>query len=143
MRKFKKEDSVKLSLDVRRRQLNIEFIAPIYDGRYLPQSIRLQDYLSLFRTRIEFIQLTKIWETRDPKSGDVTLFFILETPALYFRRLKNIRSTFQSDKKWREIDAWLRQTALMHNPHIKDKQTTNLYRKDQIVDIGKSFQTLI
>lgn len=140
MRTFK--DSPQVTLDVRRRELNVIFSAVILDHRNLWNNIINSDYQefqNVFRLRIEFLQLSKLWETRDTQSKDISFLAILETPALYFRRLKNLDHTFESETTWREFDAWSRQTALVHNPWGQNKSTINLHRSGHIVDIGKHF----
>ncbi|CAI7574454.1 unnamed protein product [Penicillium pancosmium] len=132
--------SLKGSLDIRRRELSIIFTTNIRDSRSLRNpSLNSEENESLFRLRVKFIQLDKLWASHDPQSKDISLLAILEHPALYFRRLKNLEPTFQSDTNWKEIDAWPRQTALVHNPEALVNQTliTNLYRSGQIVDIGR------
>lgn len=138
--------SLRGSLDIRRRELSINFTTNIRDSRSLRNpSLYSEENESLFRLRVKFIQLDKLWASHDPQSKDISLLAILEHPALYFRRLKNLEPTFQSDTNWKEIDAWPRQTALVHNPEALVNQTliTNLYRSGQIVDIGEYFQPLV
>lgn len=137
MRTFR--DSVEVELNVRRRELNVRFTTAILDQRNL-RSLNpdLQECQNLFRLRIRFIQLDRFWESRDPLSRDISFLAVLDTPAIYFRKLKDLVPTFShSTTTWREFDAWSRQTALVHDPRGQEKSTTNLHRSGQIVDIGK------
>lgn len=139
------KDSLRGSLDIRRRELSVNFTTNIRDIRSLRNpSLNSEENESLFRLRIKFIQLGKLWKFHD-QSKDISLLAVLEHPALYFRRLENLEPTFQSDTAWKEFDAWPRQTALVHNPEAQVNNTliTNLYRSGQIVDIGKPFQPLL
>ncbi|KAJ5572549.1 hypothetical protein N7450_009533 [Penicillium hetheringtonii] len=121
MRTFR--DSVEVELNVRRRELNVRFTTAILDQRNL-RSLNpdLQECQNLFRLRIR----------------DISFLAVLDTPAIYFRKLKDLVPTFShSTTTWREFDAWSRQTALVHDPRGQEKSTTNLHRSGQIVDIGR------
>jgi RNA-dependent RNA polymerase len=132
--------SLRGSIDIRRRELSVSFTANIRDNRmYLGPSPNPEEEESLFQLRVKFNQLDKLWASHDPESKVISFLAILEHPALFFRRLKNVEPTFQSETTWKEFDAWPRQTALVHNPESLANQRliTNLYRSGQIVDIGK------
>ncbi|CAI7665782.1 unnamed protein product [Penicillium manginii] len=132
--------SLRGSIDIRRRELSVSFTANIRDNRmYLGPSPNPEEEESLFQLRVKFNQLDKLWASHDPESKVISFLAILEHPALFFRRLKNVEPTFQSETTWKEFDAWPRQTALVHNPESLANQRliTNLYRSGQIVDIGR------
>ncbi|KAJ5111120.1 hypothetical protein N7532_001655 [Penicillium argentinense] len=134
MRSF--ETSPKMTIDVRRREVNLKFTTAILDRRNTT-TIDLQESQSVFRATIQFLQLKKVWKTTNPETKCVSFLFILDTPARYYRRLKDISHTFIGQDSWREYDIWTRQTALVHNPWTLDRQRTNLRRTGHIVDIGR------
>ncbi|KAJ5594295.1 uncharacterized protein N7459_000503 [Penicillium hispanicum] len=92
---------------------------------------------SLFRQKIGFHQLGKIWELYDSNTQELSFLTIMDSPAIYHRQVKDIMSTFTGGRSWREPDTWYRQTGLTHNPSLQKKLPTNLCKREQIVDLGR------
>ncbi|KAL2831180.1 RNA dependent RNA polymerase-domain-containing protein [Aspergillus cavernicola] len=121
-----------LVLNLRRKDLLVYFRLPLsgagQPGRWLPQEYRL---------RIPFSQLDRIFQTRDPLTGNVSHFSFLNSPPIYHRRIRNIENSFVEETSWRESDTWFRQAHIAHNPQELATLPVSLRRQSPIIDIGR------
>ncbi|KAL3471302.1 RNA dependent RNA polymerase-domain-containing protein [Aspergillus californicus] len=119
-----------LILNLRRKDLLVYFQLPIASTRgWLPS----QEY----RLRIPFSQLDRFFQTRNPATGYISHFTILNSPPIYHRRLQNIENTFVEETSWRESDTWFRQTHIARNPQELATLPVSLRRQSPIIDIGR------
>jgi RNA-dependent RNA polymerase len=95
--------------------------------------ITLHDY----RVRLSFLQLSQIFEQYDTITEQTSFLIILDSSAIFHRRLKNTSSSFTELRNWREEDAWYRQTTVRRNPHVVETSSNNLKKSGHIVDTGK------
>ncbi|EAU30874.1 conserved hypothetical protein [Aspergillus terreus NIH2624] len=122
-----------LILDLRGRALWIYFDLAISHVRKERLEVVKQEY----RLKIPLVQLTRIFQTQDSKSGDIVHFIFLDSPPIYQRRIKNVENTFIDDLNWRESDTWFRQTHIVHNPHEHASLPIGLKKIKPVVDIGR------
>ena len=129
-------EQTSLILDLKRRALFVCFQLLIFNSKSKPGSSTevYQDY----RLKIPFSQLTHIFQTRDPVSSCMSHFTFLESPPLYYRRIKNVSSTFIDETTWRDADTWFRQTHVVHNPQELSTLPISLQKSNPLIDIGKS-----
>lgn len=135
MRGFEDPANPRLMVDVRRRALFVFFKVFVHNNQRAPSSSPEVEYD--FRLKIDFLQLTRIFEQHDSTSKPVSLLTILDNPPIYHRRLGDVKSTFTDEMSWREADTWYRQTSVVHNPWLQNDIATNIRRSGQIIDIGK------
>lgn len=135
MRTFQKEASPQVVVDVRSKVLHAYFSVTVHEARpFIPSAPEVSP--STFRLKIPFLQLTRVWETHEPGSGEVSLIIILDSPPIYHRQSTDILSTFSTHTSWRDTDLWQRQTCIAHKTGAQDLVKTNLRRSGQIVDLG-------
>ena len=125
-----------LLIDVPLRALFFNFQASVHDAPSAEGKVSKSK--SLFRQKIAFHQLGDIWETYSSTARELSFLVILDSPAIFHRRLKDITKTFSGDRSWREPDTWWRQTELAHDPGLQKGLPTNLCKKGQMLDLGKS-----
>lgn len=134
MRTFDNSDSLKAVVDVRNRALSIFFDVKIRQSMSKHKSIAAPP--SLFRIRVKFFELSKIWETRHDDTNEQSYFIFLDAPAVFHRQAST--TVFNSEIIWRASDTWYRQTSVVHNPLSQANITTNLRKSGQIIDTGES-----
>ncbi|OOQ81566.1 putative RNA-directed RNA polymerase (Sad-1) [Penicillium brasilianum] len=136
MRTFQKEASPKVVVDVRSKVLHAYFSVTVHEARpFIPSVPEVSP--STFRLKIPFLQLTRVWETHEPDSDEVSLIIILDSPPIYHRQSTDILSTSSTHTSWRDTDLWQRQTCIAHKTGVQDLVKTNLRRSGQIVDLGR------
>ena len=132
-------ESASLALDLRRKELLVYFKLPIFNPGQ-KQAAPGGQYHE-YRLRIPFAQMTKIFEASDPASETVSHMTTLDVPPLYYRRIKDISSTFIDDNSWRAADTWFRQTDIVHNPQELAGLPVNLRKFKPLIDIGERNET--
>ncbi|KAJ5918249.1 hypothetical protein N7454_010624 [Penicillium verhagenii] len=134
LRSFKQSDEPKFVLDVRNRSLFIFFQLSIRQVRRTTAT-DVADPTSLFRIRIKFFELSKVWVTQNDDTKQQTYVILLDTPPTFHRQSST--PTFSSETSFRTSDTWYRQTSVVHNPLTQANITTSLRKKGQIIDIGR------
>lgn len=133
MRTVTSDRPTPLAIDLRSKALWIYFEHKI---KY-PTSKHKSDFLlQNYRIKIPLVQLSRIFQTRDKITGRTSHFVLLESPAIYQRRLNNIGATFVDPISWRDNDAWFRQTYILHNPHQIAPLPVSLRKAKPVIDIG-------
>ncbi|KAJ5769129.1 hypothetical protein N7520_003688 [Penicillium odoratum] len=133
LRSFEQSDSLKAVLDVKNRSLFIYFKLAIRQT-----GVKTQGPLgspSLFRIRVKFFELSKVWKMKNNDTGDPSYVIVLNAPPVIHRQARS--PTFGSEITWRSSDTWLRQTSVVHNPLSQGSITTNLRKSGQIIDMGR------
>ncbi|KAJ5538290.1 hypothetical protein N7494_007769 [Penicillium frequentans] len=133
MRTFDNSDSLKAVVDIRNRALSILFDVKIRQSNSKHKSLAAPP--SLFRIRVKFFELSKIWETRNDDTSEQSYFIVLDAPAVFHRQAST--TVFNSEIIWRASDTWYRQTSVVHNPLSQANITTNLRKSGQIIDTGR------
>ncbi|RJE21572.1 RNA polymerase [Aspergillus sclerotialis] len=135
MRVIGKEADKKFSLtiDLSRKQVLIYF--PLANTE-APETPGVASSVNQYRINIPFTLLSKIFQTHD-QSGRISHFAVLESPPLYYRRIKNIENTFVEETSWREADSWFRQTSIVHNPEKSSSLPVSLHKANAVIDIGR------
>ncbi|KAJ6114819.1 hypothetical protein N7486_000597, partial [Penicillium sp. IBT 16267x] len=133
MRTFENSDSLKAVVDVRNRALYILFELTIRQSKMNSPHIAAPP--SLFRIRVKFIELSKIWETRNDDTSEQSYVIVLDAPPIFHRQSST--PAFNSEVIWRASDTWYRQTSVVHNPLSQANITTNLRKSGQIIDTGR------
>lgn len=129
-------EQTSLILDLKRRALFVCFQLPIFNSKNKAASST--EVYQEYRLKIPFSQLTRIFQTHDPGSGCTSHFTFLESPPLYYRRIKNVSSTFIDETTWRDADTWFRQTHVVHNPQGLSTLPISQRKQNPLIDIGKS-----
>lgn len=132
MRTFENSDSLKAVFDVRNRALYVFFDLTIRQSKSKFTITAAPP--SLFRIRIKFFELSRIWEMRNDDTGEQSYVIALDAPAIFHRQAST--SAFNSEIIWRASDTWYRQTSVVHNPLSQANITTNLRKSGQIIDTG-------
>lgn len=135
------DEQASLVLDLKRRALFVYFQLAISNSKKKPASAT--DLYQEYRFKIPFPQMARIFQTRDSTSGCTSHFTFLESPPLYYRRIKNVSSTFIDDNTWRNSDTWFRQTHIVHSPQTQATLPVGLRKLNPVIDIGKSMVTNI
>jgi RNA-dependent RNA polymerase len=130
MHSFDQSSGPRFVVDTLRRCLYVYFKVGI---RSKAGEITLHDY----RVRLSFLQLSQIFEQYDTITEQTSFLIILDSSAIFYRRLKNTSSSFTELRNWREEDAWYRQTTVRRNPHVVETSSNNLKKSGHIVDTGK------
>lgn len=135
MRTFHRDAAPKMAVNVRSKALFAYFSVTVHEPRpFTPGSPEIGP--SIFRLKIPFFQLVRVWEVHQPKSHEVSLTIILDSPPVYHRRSKDVPATFSTESTWRETDLWMRQTSIAHNLGSQDQARVSLRKSGQIVDLG-------
>ncbi|KKK16507.1 hypothetical protein ARAM_000426 [Aspergillus rambellii] len=123
-------ENTSLVLNLRRKDMLVYFQISTHGA---PNILVFHEY----RLRVPFSQLDRFFQSKNPSTGVISHFTVLESPPIYHRRIKNIETTFIEESTWRESDTWFRQTHIVHNPQTLVTLPVNLRRQDQIIDIGR------
>lgn len=120
------EEKASLVVDLRQRSLLLYFQL---------RTVEAEGSYHQYRVKIPFTQLNEIFQTRDG-SGGVSHLAFLDGPPFYYRRAKNVSSSFTDNNTWREADAWLRQASIVANPQAQEHLPASLRKHHPVIDIG-------
>ncbi|KAJ5116217.1 RNA-directed RNA polymerase (Sad-1) [Penicillium angulare] len=132
---FKDSKSLNAVIDVKQRSLFIYFDLVVRTSQN--PMLKAEETPSLYRARLKFFDVSRIWETLDQETKKRSLTIVLKSPALFYRQVTDFQPTFKSDDCWRSADTWYRQTAIIHHPLRQANISTNLRKSGHIIDLGR------
>ncbi|CCU82003.1 RNA-dependent RNA Polymerase [Blumeria hordei DH14] len=137
------KDDLTLTLDLRRRQITVNFSLkfrdPRHDGKPLVSITKVGTYdrINKYMFRIPFGQLKTIQRSKYDSVSDL-LIISLDCPPQFFRKREDKRMGHFSDNlRWDEFDTWFRQTDIMYDPYPLHKQKIALHKDTPDIDIGR------
>ncbi|KAJ5652195.1 hypothetical protein N7507_009621 [Penicillium longicatenatum] len=133
MRTFESSNSLKSVWDVRARALYIFFELAIRQSSSKRTGVVTPP--SLYRIRMKFFELSKVWETKNNGTSEHCYVIVLDAPPIFHRQTST--TAFNSEITWRASDTWYRQTSVVHNPLSQANISTNLRKSGQIIDTGR------
>lgn len=137
------DNSITLSLDLRRRQITVNFSFkfrdPRRDGKSLISSTEIGAYdrVNKYMFQIPFDQLEKIQRKEHDSNTDL-LVISLDCPPRFYRKREDSRvGHFPDSLRWEEYDTWFRQTDIMYDPYPLHRQKIALHKNTPDIDIGR------
>ncbi|KAI0997746.1 RNA-dependent RNA polymerase 1 [Podosphaera aphanis] len=137
------QDAVSLTLDLRRRQITINFSFnfrdPRHHGKPLVSETKIGAYdrINKYMFRIPFDQLKNIQRKTHDSNLDL-LIISLDCPPRFFRKREDNKvGHFSDGLRWEEFDTWFRQTDIMYDPYPLHIQKIALHKETPEIDIGR------
>ena len=131
-----REGSLMISVDLGAKRLDMKFsyvVPPPSHIEEVPQHLNIENH---FKGEITFTNISKIHMTQEP-SGTQSLIIITETPSRFFRKRRNLQTTYASRDYWTEHEAFQRITHIMFESNGLEGTSTALVAEDQDIDLGR------
>ncbi|RKF84169.1 RNA-dependent RNA polymerase 1 [Golovinomyces cichoracearum] len=136
-------ESITLSLDLRRYQVTVNFSFrfrdPRHDGKKLDSKTEIGTYdrVNKYMFQIPFSQLKSIQRKEHDSTTDL-LVISLDYPPRFFRKREDSRVGHSTENlRWEEFDTWFRQTDIMYDPYPLHRQKVALHKETPDIDIGR------
>lgn len=127
--------SIKFGLNMKFREIKVEFPLTLQKSR-APAGTSSHQHTEMLRFSIPFYQTQDIYIVPAPPMT-LVLFFSLETPPKFFKKLDRIPLPDAIARKWFEGDMWYRQTDITHSPARLKTSPVTLKKSNPILDLGK------
>ncbi|KAH6716299.1 RNA dependent RNA polymerase-domain-containing protein [Leptodontidium sp. MPI-SDFR-AT-0119] len=122
-----------LVVDLVRRRIVANFTAKFENPEYTPNYDRNNQYMF----HIPFDQLTKI-RRLDINDAAFALIISVESPPQYYRKRQDkLAGHSRENSQWKEWDTWYRQTDIVYDPYILQRETIALHKDRPVIDIGR------
>ena len=126
--------------DMLHREITVEFPMRILDprtnqGNHGGSTVGRHDRSECFRFCIPFSQ-TKTIHRIGMEGNNMVLLISLPTPPKFFKLIDKAQSHDDTDKIWKDRDAWYRQTDVVYDPNHLKKKALTLQKTKPIIDLG-------
>ncbi|KAH7381767.1 RNA dependent RNA polymerase-domain-containing protein [Cadophora sp. MPI-SDFR-AT-0126] len=120
-------------VDLKRRRIVANFTAKFENPGYTPSYDRHNQYMF----HIPFDQLTKI-QRLDFSDVAFALVISVESPPQYYRKRQDQKAGHTKENpQWSDWDTWYRQTDIVYDPYILQKEKIALHKDRPVIDIGR------
>ncbi|KAL2065406.1 hypothetical protein VTL71DRAFT_3076 [Oculimacula yallundae] len=127
------QNSNTLVVDLKRLRLVANFKVNFENPGYVPNYNRINQY----QFHIPFGQLTKI-KKLDLNESHFALIISVESPPMYYRKRENAHAGHSNGNPvWSEWDTWYRQTDIVYDPYVLQKEKIALHKDRPVIDIGR------
>ena len=135
-------DDFDLLLDLKRRNLQIDFSCVVEDPRRANTELKRlpingeREGVSLYRVRILFSQLTNLLTLKEDASS-FSVIIALQSPPMLFKKGEAQQTHSEGKRSWTEGDAWNRSISVVYDTTWFKYDSASLHTKHRFVDIGR------
>ncbi|XMA14761.1 hypothetical protein WAI453_007552 [Rhynchosporium graminicola] len=121
-----------LVVDLKKHRLVASFTVKFENPGHNPSYDRINQY----QFHIPFSQLTKI-KKLELNDAAFALIISVESPPMYYRKRESKEAGHSRENlMWSEWDTWYRQTDIVYDPYVLQKETITLHKDQPVIDIG-------
>ncbi|CZT04968.1 related to RNA-dependent RNA polymerase SAD-1 [Rhynchosporium graminicola] len=122
-----------LVVDLKKHRLVASFTVKFENPGHNPSYDRINQY----QFHIPFSQLTKI-KKLELNDAAFALIISVESPPMYYRKRESKEAGHSRENlMWSEWDTWYRQTDIVYDPYVLQKETITLHKDQPVIDIGR------
>ncbi|KAF2146274.1 uncharacterized protein K452DRAFT_348841 [Aplosporella prunicola CBS 121167] len=121
-----------LTVNLQRREVEVRFSMNMFDEQ------RKAYVLDQFRFRVKFSQIKGIHERHDGGCNKQVWVILTDSPPWFYKKLRNTGPThMDTERTWREWQAWYRQTDITHSRQPLKNSPVGLKKANPVIDIGR------